>query len=101
LGCGLDLSGFIAYIARYIGWIMIIGGLIMTFYGANFVIHALTFIVFLGVTFFVFFFAVNARLVTDPRLGDENEIPVGLIAVVVISLLLGGLVAYGAKKFIE
>jgi len=100
MGCGFDLSGLIAYIARYIGWIMIIGGLLMTFYGANFIIQVLTFIVFLGATFTVFFFAVNAHLVSDPRL-NEDEVPVGMIIVVLVSLIIGSLVAYGAKKFIE
>merc|ERR1719265_630033 len=79
---------------------MIIGGLVMTFYGANFLIYALSFIVFLSVTFAIFFFFVNLRLVTDPRLSEDDSFPVGLVVLVLVALILGGLVAYFAKKFI-
>lgn len=64
LGCELvDMSTFITFIAKYIGWIMIIGGLIMTFYGANFIIHAITFIVSLCVTVMAFLALYNIGII--------------------------------------
>lgn len=67
-GCEyFDISGLIVIIARYIGWILIIGGLIMTFYGANAIVHGITFIVFLAVSCIAFFFLLNIGLIKDPR----------------------------------
>ena len=99
--CGFDLGGLISYIARYIGWIMIIGGLIMTFYGYKFLNYSLAFIVSMIVVFFIFFACVNLRIVSDPRISEEEGAPWGLIAVAAVSLIVGGLVGYCTYKFIK
>lgn len=101
MGCGFDLSGLVGYIAKYIGWIMIIGGLIMTFYGANFVVWAITFLVFLFTVFTCFFFLVNIGIIKDPRISGSDDIPWLLIVLVIVCLVIGGIVAYFAKKLVE
>jgi len=101
-GCGFDLSFLVGYIAKYIGWIMIIGGLIMTFNGANFIVYGISFMVFLASTFMAFFFLVNIGIIhDDPRNIEGDEIPWLLFGLMILCLIFGSVCSYFTKKLVE
>ena len=72
----------------------------MTFYGANAIIHAITFMVFMTITFVSFLFLYNIGIVKDPRLSGDDGIPFVQIGILIACGIIGGVCAFFARKFV-
>ena len=100
-GCRLDLSEFVFYIAKYIGWIMILVGLVMTFNGYNFLEKCLTFIVFVVMLLMSFFFFLNMGLIEDPRYSADEGLPWFFACMCLVCFLFALVCAHWARKIIN
>ena len=103
-GCEVfDSAGLLRFVEAYLRVIMIILGLILTFWGSKFIIWGATFLSFVGVSCLLFFFFYNMELIRDPRYrpADETGFPWLFAVIVAVCLIVGAIAAYYFKRFFE
>jgi uncharacterized membrane protein YqgA involved in biofilm formation len=95
-GCKLysfQLQRYMDAIAPYIGFVFLALGIVMTFFGARFILYV--FSTLCGILAACVVFALSYNLVLDEKTASQG----GLIAVVIISFIIGLVGAYLSFKF--
>lgn len=90
----LEIEKYLGFITPYLGFILIVAGLALAFAGAKLILHAFTFLTFLGVTGLLFMVAYNLM-----PAGSMSPMILGVL--LAVAAVAGGLVAWFTKKFAD